>query len=138
MTHAHWRGTNFAMLKLYWEHQCWNWSKTKLSLTDWVENIYSCSWKIKTLKLVLKDWWLLQGGIVIKVYSKYIDMPLKHLHSIVVSFKCEKFIQSNDVNVNVYIGFTGHIWIYWHARHWQKPLNPFKLLLNNANIMSLE
>jgi len=99
VTHAHWRGTNFAMLKLYWEHQCWNWSKTKLSLTDWVENIYSCSWKIKTLKLVLKDWWLLQGGIVIKVYSKYTDMPLKHLHSIVVSFKCEKFIQSNDVNV---------------------------------------
>ncbi len=91
---------NFAMLKLYWEHQCWNWRKTKLLVIDWVENIYSCSSSIKTLKLVWKDLWLLQGGIVINVYSKYTDMPLKHLHSIVGALNVkEKLIQGNDVSV---------------------------------------
>ncbi len=57
--------------------------QTKLSMINWVENIYSCSSMIRTLKLMWKDWWLLQGSMVIKVYSKYIGMPLKYLHSIV-------------------------------------------------------
>jgi hypothetical protein len=72
--------------------------QTKLLVIDWVENIYSCSSTIKTLKWVSKDRWLWQGGIVIKVYSKYIHMPLKHLHSIVgvLSVK-EKLIQGNEV-----------------------------------------
>jgi hypothetical protein len=43
---------------------------------------------------------VVQGGIVIKVYSKYIDMPLKHLHSIVGALSVkEKLIQGNDVSV---------------------------------------
>ncbi len=70
-----------------------------MSGTDRVQNIYSCSSMIKTLKLVWKDCWLLQGGIVIMVCSKYTDMPLKHLHSIVGAFQCEKHIQGNDVSV---------------------------------------
>jgi len=72
--------------------------QTKLSRTNWVENIYSCSSTIKTLKWVSKDRWLWQGGIVIKVYSIYTHMLLKHLHSMVGALSVkEKLIQGNEV-----------------------------------------
>jgi len=42
----------------------------------------------------------LQGGIVIKVYSRYTNMPLKHLHSMVGALSVKKkLIQGNDVSV---------------------------------------